>query len=175
MFIYDLVSVTVTMHAFIKEDATDFKVDRVQAHSNWIHQFSLQAVQTRNSSSDVMYFTYPGDEKHCPKSLTRDLSLTDLNCFPRDFFFASEKNQTDFKRVLLVKRGDKLSYGITLEEYHNCCGQVVEDYFFANLSLASMCTLWTIAASLIIIPLKIIPTHSLSGEFCLGMIIHKIS
>ena len=173
MFIYDLVSVTVTMHAFIKEDATDFKVDRVQAHSNWIHQFSLQAVQTRNSSSDVMYFTYPGDEKHCPKSLTRDLSLTDLNCFPRDFFFASENNQTDFKRVFLVKRGDKLSYGITLEEYHDCCGQMVEDYFFANLSLPSMCTLWAIAASLIIM-LKIIPTHSLSGEFSL-LAIHKIS
>ena len=163
MFIYDLVSVTVTMHAFIKEDAKDFKVDRVPAHSNWIHQFSLQAVQTRNSSSDVMYFTYPGDETNCPKSLTRDLSLTDLNCFPRDFFFASGKKQTNFKRVLLVKRGDKLSYGITLEEYH-CCGQMVEDYFYANLSLPSMCTLWAIAASLIIMPFKVMPTHTFVGR-----------
>ena len=35
----------------------------------------MQAVKTRNSSSDVMYFAYPGDETNCPKSVTRDLSL----------------------------------------------------------------------------------------------------
>ena len=151
MFVCDLVSVTLTMHAFIKEDATDFKIDRVPAHSNWIHQFSLESVQTRTSSSDVMYFVYPGDETNCPKSVTRDLTIADLNCFPRDFFFASGENQTDFKRVLLVNRGDRLSYGITLDEYHDCCGQMVEDYFFANLSLPSTFTLWAIATLMIVI------------------------
>ena len=163
--VYDLVSVTLIMHAFIKEDATDFKIDRVPAHSNWIHQFSLQAVQTRNSSSDAMYFAYPGDETNCPKSVTRDLSLADLNCLPRDFFFASGKNQTDLRKVLLVNRGDKLSYGITLDEYHDCCGQMVEDYFFANLSLPSMCTLWAPATlTIITMPVEIIPTRRFVGR-----------
>ncbi|XP_074619397.1 uncharacterized protein LOC141878381 [Acropora palmata] len=127
--------VTLTMHAFIKEDGTDFKIDRVPAHSNWFNQFSLQAVQTRNSSSDVMYFVYPGDKTNCAKSVTRQLLLVDFNCFPLDFFFASVINRSDYRKVLLVKQGQKLSYGIGLDDYPNCCGQTIEDYFYANLSL----------------------------------------
>ncbi|XP_074619887.1 neuropilin-1-like isoform X3 [Acropora palmata] len=129
--------VTLTMHAFIKEDGTDFKIDRVPAHSNWIHQFSLQAVQTRNSSSDVMYFVYPGDKTNCAKSVTRQLFLVDFNCFPLDFFFASAINRSDYRKVLLMNR-QKLPYGISLDDYPICCGQAIEDYFFANLSLPTM-------------------------------------
>ena len=126
------------MHAFIKGDGTDFKIDRVPAHSNWILQFSLQAVQTQNSSNDVMYFVYPRDKtQQCPKSVTRQLLLTDFNCFPQDFFFASTINRSDYRKVLLVNRGQKLSYGISLDYYPDCCSQVVEDFFFANLSLPS--------------------------------------
>ncbi|XP_015764618.1 PREDICTED: uncharacterized protein LOC107343549 isoform X6 [Acropora digitifera] len=127
--------VTLTMHAFIKEDGYDFKIDRVPAHSNWINQFSLKAVQTRNSSSDVMYFVYPGDKRNCGKSVTRQLFLVDFNCFPLDFFFASAINRSDYRKVLLFKQGQKLSYGIGLDDYPNCCGQTIEDYFYANLSL----------------------------------------
>ncbi|XP_067042176.1 uncharacterized protein [Acropora muricata] len=127
--------VTLTMHAFIKEDGSDFKIDRVPAHSNWINQFSLKAVQTRNSSSDVMYFVYPGDKRNCGKSVTRQLFLVDFNCFPLDFFFASAINRSDYRKVLLFKQGQKLSYGIGLDDYPNCCGQTIEDYFYANLSL----------------------------------------
>ena len=125
------------MHAFIKENGTDFKIDRVPAHSNWIHQFSLQAVQTRNSSSDVMYFVYPGDKTNCAKSVTRQLFLVDFNCFPQDFFFASAINRSDYRKVLLMNQGQKLPYGISLDDYPICCGQEIEDYFFANLSLPS--------------------------------------
>ena len=126
------------MHAFIKGDGTDFKIDRVPAHSNWILQFSLQAVQTRNSSGDVMYFVYPRDKtQQCSESVTRQLLLADFNCFPQDFFFASTINQSDYRKVLLVNQGKKQSYGISLDDYPNCCSQVVEDYFFANLSLPS--------------------------------------
>ncbi|XP_074619878.1 uncharacterized protein LOC141878749 isoform X1 [Acropora palmata] len=127
--------VTLTMHAFIKEDSADFKIDRVPAHSNWIHQFSLQVVQTWNSSSDVMYFVYPGDKTNCAKSVTRQLFLADFNCFPLDFFFASAINRSDYGKVLLFKQAQKLSYGIGLDDYPNCRGQTIEDYFYANLSL----------------------------------------
>ncbi|KAK2568097.1 MAM and LDL-receptor class A domain-containing protein 2 [Acropora cervicornis] len=126
---------TLTMHAFIKEDSADFKIDRVPAHSNWIHQFSLQVVQTWNSSSDVMYFVYPGDKTNCAKSVTRQLFLADFNCFPLDFFFASAINRSDYGKVLLFKQAQKLSYGIGLDDYPNCRGQTIEDYFYANLSL----------------------------------------
>ena len=125
------------MHTFIKEDGTDFKIDRVPAHSIWIHQFSLQAVQTRNSSSDVMYFVYPGDKANCAKSVTRQLFLVDFNCFPLDFFFASGINRSDYRKVLLMNQGQKLPYSISLDDYPICCGQTIEDYFFANLSLPS--------------------------------------
>ena len=116
----------------------DFKIDRVPAHSSWIHQFSLQAVQTWSSSSDVMYFVYPGDKtQQCSKSVSRQLVLADLNCFPQDFFFASKINQSGYRKVVLVNRGQKLSYGISLDDYPNCCSQTIKDYFFANLSLPS--------------------------------------
>ena len=125
------------MHAFIKADVTVFKIDRVPAHSNWIHQFSLQAVQTRNSSIDVMYFVY-GDKIHCSKSVTRKLLLVDFNCLPLDFFFASGINRSDYRKVMLINQGQKLPYGISLDDNPNCCGQtIIEDYFFANLSLPS--------------------------------------
>ena len=124
------------MHAFIKGDGADFKIDRVPAHSSWIYQFSLQAVQTRNSSNDVMYFVYPGDKtQQCSKSVTRQLLLADFNCLPQDFFFASKINQSDYRKVFLVNQGQKLSYGISLDDYPNCCNQTTEDYFFANVSL----------------------------------------
>ena len=116
----------------------DFKIDRVPAHSSWIHQFSLQAVQTRNNSNDVMYFVYPWDKtQQCSKSVTQQGLLADFNCFPQDFFFASTINQSDYRKVLLVDQGQKLSYGISLDDYGNCCSQVIKDYFFANLSLYS--------------------------------------
>ena len=136
--LFDVVSVTLTMHAFTKREVMDFKIDRVPAHSSWIHQFSLQAVQTRNSPNDVMYFVYPGDKtQQCSKSVTRQLLLADFNCLPQDFFFASKINQSDYTRVFLVKQGQNLPYGITLDDYPNCCSQTIEDYFFANLSLPS--------------------------------------
>ena len=126
------------MHAFIKGDGADFKIDRVPAHSSWIHQFSLQAVQTRNNSNDVMYFVYPRDKtQQCSKSVTRQGLLADFNCFPQDFFFASTINQSDYRKVLLVNQGQKLSYGISLDDYANCCSQMIKDYFFADLSLPS--------------------------------------
>ena len=135
---FDVVSVTLTMHAFIKGDGMDFKIDRVPAHSSWIHQFSLQAVQTRNSSNDVMYFVYPRDKtQQCSKSVTRQGLLADFNCFPQDFFFASTINQSYYRKLFLVNQGQKPSYGISLDDYPNCCSQTIKDYFFANLSLAS--------------------------------------
>lgn len=119
----------------MKTDAVDFKLDRISAHSGWIYQFSLQALQTRNSSNDVMYFAYPTDSVLCPKSLTRQLSLDNLDCFPLDFLYSSTNHQEGFMKVLLINRGDKLSSGIALDDYHICCEQQTKEYFFANVSL----------------------------------------
>ena len=132
---FPLFSVTQSLYAFIKEDAKDFKFDRIPAHSGWVYQFTVHALQTRNISTDVMYFVYPANTVHCAKSVTQELSLDDLSCFPRDFFFSSRTYQPDNKKLLLLNRGEKLPYGIALEEYDNCCGQKVIEYFFANVSL----------------------------------------
>ena len=132
---FPLFSVTQSLFAFIKEDATDFKLDRIPAHSGWVYQFTVHALQTRNSSADVMYFVYPANTVHCAKSVTQELSLDDLSCFPRDFFFSSRAYQPHYKKLLLLNRGEKLPYGIALEEYDNCCGQTVIEHFFANVSL----------------------------------------
>ncbi|XP_073235542.1 uncharacterized protein [Porites lutea] len=82
-----------------------------------------------------MYFVYPANTVHCAKCVTQELSLDDLSCFPRDFFFSSRAYQPHYKKILLLNRGEKLPYGITLEEYHNCCRETVTEYFFANVSL----------------------------------------
>ena len=132
---FPLFQVTQSLYAFIKEDATDFKLDRIPFHSGWVYQFTVHALQTRNSSADVMYFVYPANTVHCAKSVTQELSLDDLSCFPRDFFFSPRTYQPHYKKLLLLNRGEKLPYGIALEEYHNCCGQTVTEYFFANVSL----------------------------------------
>ena len=95
----------------------------------------MHTLQTKNSSSDVMYFVYPADTIHCAKSVTRQLSLSELHCFPRDFFFSSVTYQAYYRKVFLINRGEKLSYGVILEDYHNCCGQPIKEYFFANVSL----------------------------------------
>ena len=127
--------VTQSLYAFIKEDTTDFKLDRIPAHSGWVYQFTVHAFQTRNISTDVMYFVYPANTVHCAKSVTQELSLDDLSCLPRDFFFSSRTYQPHYKKILLLNRGEKLPYGIALEEYHNCCRETVTEYFFANVSL----------------------------------------
>ena len=129
--------VTQSLYAFIKEDATDFKLDRIPFHSGWFYQFTVHAFQTRNISTDVMYFVYPANTVQCAKSVTQELSLDDLSCFPRDFFFSSRTYQPHYKKILLLNRGEKLPYGIALEEYHNCCHETVNvtEYFFANVSL----------------------------------------
>ena len=127
--------VTQSLYAFIKEDATDFKLDRIPAHIGWVYQFTVHVLQTRNISTDVMYFVYPANTVHCAKGVTQELSLDDLSCFPRDFFFSSRTYQPHYKKVLLLDRGEKLPYGIALEEFENCCGQTVIEYFFANVSL----------------------------------------
>ena len=133
--IFSFFPVTQSLYAFIKEDATDFKLDRIPAHSGWVYQFTVHALQTRNISIDVMYFVYPANTVHCTKSVTQELSLDDLSCFPRDFFFSSRTYQPHNKKILLLNRGRKLPYGIALEEYHNCFHETVTDYFFANVSL----------------------------------------
>ena len=127
--------VTQSLYALRKEDATDFKLDRIPAHSGWVYQFTVHALQTRNSSTDVMYFVYPANTVHCAKSVTQELSLDDLSCFPRDFFFSSRTYQPSYKKILLLNRGKKLPHGITLMEYHNCCRETAIEYFFANVSL----------------------------------------
>ena len=132
---FPLFQVTQSLYAFIKEDATDFKLDRIPAHSGWVYQFTVHALQTRNISTDVMYFVYPANTVHCAKSVTQELSLDDLSCFPRDFFFSSRTYQPHYKKLLLLNRGEKLAYGIALEEYDNCCGQTVIEHFFAIVSL----------------------------------------
>ena len=119
----------------MKEDAADFKIDRVPVHSGWIHQFTLHALQTKNNSEDVMYFAYPVDEGSCAKSVTRQLLLTNIHCFPRDFFYASSIYQSHYRKISLLNRGSPLSYGITLADDRTCCGQAVEEHFFANVSL----------------------------------------
>ena len=125
-----------TLYAFIKENGADFKLDRIPAHSGWIHQFTLEVIQTRNSSTDVMYFVYPTNTLHCAKSVTRDLSMAELQCFPRDCFYSPTVYQADYRKVLIFNRGEKLSYEIALDDYHTCCGRSTEsEYFFANLSL----------------------------------------
>ena len=131
-----VVLVMQTLYAFRKEDGSDFKLDRIPAHSGWIHQFTLQVIQTRNSSTDVMYFVYPANTLQCAKSVTRDLSMAELYCFPRDFFYSNTVYQADYRKVWIFNRGEKMSYGIALDDYHKCCGKSAEtEYFFANLSL----------------------------------------
>ena len=76
--------------------------------------------------------------KHCPLCKKRHpRAFIDLSCFPRDFFFSSRTYQPHNKKLLLLNRGQKLPYGIALEEYHNCCHETVNvtEYFFANVSL----------------------------------------
>ena len=123
------------LHAFMKTDPVDFKLDRIPAHSGWIYQFTVQVFQTRNSSDDVMYFVYPADSVLCPKSLTRQLALDNLHCFPLDFLYSSTNYREGFRKVLLINRGTKLSSGIALDDYHGCCDQKTEEYLFANVSL----------------------------------------
>ena len=135
MFCVFFALVTQTLFAFIKKDATDFKLDRIPSHSGWIDQFTMQAHQTKNSSNDVMYFVYPRDALSCAKSVTRQLSLADRNCFPRDFFYASDNYQSDYRKVILISRGERLSIAIALDDYHTCCGRSMEEQFFANVSL----------------------------------------
>ena len=127
--------VTQTLSAFVKKDATDFKLDRIPSHGDWVEQFTMQAHQTKNSSNDVMYFVYPRDGLSCAKSVTRQLSLADLHCFPRDFFYASDNYQPHYRKVILISRGGGLSIGIALDDYHTCCGRSMEEQFFANVSL----------------------------------------
>ena len=134
--IFSFFPVTQSLYAFIKEDAADFKLDRIPAHSGWVYQFTVHALQTRNISTDVMYFVYPANTVHCAKSVTQELSLDDLSCFPQDFFFSSRTYQPHYKKILLLNRGKELAYGIALMElYHYCCRETVTDYFFANVSL----------------------------------------
>lgn len=132
LLICDLV--TQTLHAFMKADVVDFKLDRRPAHSGWLYQFTLQALQTRNSSTDVMYFIYLADTLYCAKSVTRQLSLNDLHCFPFDFLYSPTILQEGNRKVLLINRGVKLSYGIALDDYHACCDQPTKEHFFSNVS-----------------------------------------
>lgn len=125
-----------TLHAFMKTDPVDFKLDRTPVHSGWIYQFTLQALQTRNSSTDVIYFVYPTDSVFCRKSVTVQLSLNDLQCFPLDFLYSSTTSyQEGYRKVLLINRGSRLSAGIALDDYQACCDQQTEEHFFANVSL----------------------------------------
>ncbi len=119
----------------MKTDAVDFKLDRIPAHSGWIYQFTMQAIQTRNSSDDVMYFVYPADSVLCPKSLTRQLSLDKLYCLPVDFLYSSTNYQEGYRKVLLTNRGPKLSSGIALDDYNACCDKQTKEYFFANVTM----------------------------------------
>ncbi|XP_078372311.1 uncharacterized protein LOC144655983 isoform X2 [Oculina patagonica] len=124
-----------TLHAFMKTNGVDFKLDRIPAHTGWIYQFTMQATQTRNSSDDMMYFVYPADSVLCPKSLTRQLSLDKLHCLPVDFLYSSTNYQEGYRKVLLMNRGAKLSSGIALEDYNACCDQQTKEYFFANVTM----------------------------------------
>ena len=113
----------------------DFKLDRIPSHSGWIYQFTLEALQTRNSSTDVMYFIYPADTIYCAKSVTRQLSLDDLRCLPFDFFHSSCIHREGYRKVLLINRGKNLSFGIVLDNFQTCCDQSTREHFFANISL----------------------------------------
>lgn len=120
----------------MKTDPLDFKLDRTPVHSGWIYQFTLQVLQTRNSSTDVMYFAYPAGSVYCRKSVTAQLSLGDLQCFPLDFLYSSTTSyQEGYRKVLLISRGPTLSAGIALDDYHACCYQQTKEHFFANVSL----------------------------------------
>ena len=120
----------------MKTDPMDFKLDRTPVHSGWVYQFSLQAIQTRNSSTDVIYFVYPAHSAFCRKSVTAQLSLDDLLCFPLDFLYSSTTSyQEGYRKVLLINRGSRLSAGIVLDDYQTCCDQQTKEYFFANVSL----------------------------------------
>ena len=120
----------------MKTDPLDFKLDRSPIHSGWIYQFTLQVLQTRNSSKDVMYFAYPADSVYCHKSVTSQLSLDDLQCFPLDFLYSSTASyQEGYRKVLLINRGSRRSAGIALDDYHSCCYQQTKEHFFANISL----------------------------------------
>jgi len=124
------------LHAFMRTDPVDFKLDRTPVHSGWIYQFTLQALQTRNSSTDVMYFVYPADSVYCRKSVTAQLSLGNRQCFPLDFFYSSTTSHREgYRKVLLINRGSRLSAGIALDDYHACCDQHANEHFFANVSL----------------------------------------
>ena len=120
----------------MKTDPVDFKLDRTPVHSGWNYQFTLQVLQTRNSSTDVMYFVYPAHSVYCRKSVTAQLSLDDLQCFPLDFLYSSTtSHQEGYRKVLLINRSPRLSAGIALDEYHACCDQQTKEYFLANVSL----------------------------------------
>ena len=113
----------------------NFRLDRTPSHSDWIYQFTLEALQTRNSSTDVMYFIYPADTIYCAKSVTRQLSLDDLRCSPLEFLYSSSIYREGYRKVLLINRGRELSLGIALDNYHSCCDQSTREHFFANISL----------------------------------------
>ncbi|PFX21360.1 G-protein coupled receptor GRL101 [Stylophora pistillata] len=135
--------VTQSLHAYIKTDpakAVAFKLDRIPLHSDWIHQFTMEARQTRNTSADILYFIYPVDSANCRKSISRNISLNDLSCFPFDFLYSSNAYQEGYRKVLLINRGQDSPLGVTLDDYQPCCDQSIQEWFFANISLREQST-----------------------------------
>ena len=132
---FDLV--TQNLHAYIKSNSAKtvaFKLDRVPCHSGWIHQFTMEAQQTRNTSADTMYFIYPVDSAHCRNGISRNISLNDLGCLPFDFFYSSSAHREGYRKVLLINRGQDSPLEVTLDDYQPCCDQTIQEWFFANIS-----------------------------------------
>ena len=123
-----------TLHAFVKEGATDFKLDRAPAHGGWTYQFTLHVPQTKNRDAHVMYFVYPVDGGCSTKRVSRELSLHGIPCVPIDFFYASGTYRANLRKVLLINRGSEVPQGLALASYQPCCEQSIHGFFYTNVS-----------------------------------------
>ncbi|XP_048584250.1 uncharacterized protein LOC5517652 isoform X2 [Nematostella vectensis] len=124
---------TQEIHSYFKQDSNIFKLDTSPASTGWVYQFSFQALQTRNSSTDDLYFIYPSG---CSKDIiSQNFEVQSISCYPTEFFYASKTNKEGFTRVVFTNRKNgSLPIGITSGNNMGCCGETVENIFFANFT-----------------------------------------
>jgi hypothetical protein len=118
---------------YFKVDTSSFKVDTLPPYDDWIYDFSFTAKQTQNNTDDVLYFIYP-DSVCSDKVLTTKFSVSDLNCIPIEFIYASQRNESGQSKILLIDRRNGLSpQQITLETDRICCEETARRFFYAKV------------------------------------------
>ncbi|XP_031561610.1 uncharacterized protein LOC116297509 isoform X2 [Actinia tenebrosa] len=126
------------IHVHYKEEFNLFKLDTVPPYNAWIYDFSFHALQTKNHENDTLYFVYPN--KKCTKTLlSKTFSVSNKDCTPFEFLYASKSRNSGNNKIMLLDRVNE-SQGIALESRGRCCGELVMDYFYANVTIEDLST-----------------------------------